>query len=181
MKHDFLDRYSRLDSVVHRQSAALKLAGALVVVLATVIVPRTAWVFFGVTGLILLVLAGLSRLPALFLLRRMLTLEPEQKDICGLIPGKEFRHPEAVGAEGVFQPAQKLAVQIHVGVAVDAVQDQFLFQAGRGRGEFRAQPPVPGRHPQAPARLVAEVRIGHASVAHQGGVEVAGQGEVMPG
>ena len=76
MKHDFLDRYSRRDSLIHRQSAGLKLTGALVVVLVTVIMPRTAWTFFGVTGLILVGLAGLSRLPALFLLRRMLTLEP---------------------------------------------------------------------------------------------------------
>ena len=76
MKHDFLDRYSRRDSLIHRQSAGLKLTGALVVVLVTVIMPRTAWTFFGVTGLMLVGLAGLSRLPALFLLRRMLTLEP---------------------------------------------------------------------------------------------------------
>ncbi|MEI8064522.1 MAG: cobalt ECF transporter T component CbiQ [Verrucomicrobiota bacterium] len=76
MKHDFLDRYSRLDSGIHRQPTGLKLAMALTVVLAVVSAPRTAWSFFGVTSLILLMLAGISRLPVTFLLRRLLLLEP---------------------------------------------------------------------------------------------------------
>ena len=76
MKHNFLDRYSRLDSGIHRQPAGLKLALALAVALTVVSAPRTAWLFFGVISLVLLTLAGISRLPVMFLLRRLLLLEP---------------------------------------------------------------------------------------------------------
>ena len=39
MRHDFLDRYSRLDSPIHRLPAAAKLAAALTLVMAIVLVP----------------------------------------------------------------------------------------------------------------------------------------------
>jgi cobalt/nickel transport system permease protein len=76
MRRDFLDRYSRLDSPVHRLSAAVKLLVALSVVVATVVIP-----IFGVAYFILVVsfLAGVaaaSRISPHFLLKRLLFLEP---------------------------------------------------------------------------------------------------------
>ena len=64
------------DSVVHRLPAALKLGVALVIIVATVLTPIQwrAW-FIGVAVLLVL-MAGLSRLPLFFLFRRLLLLSP---------------------------------------------------------------------------------------------------------
>jgi cobalt/nickel transport system permease protein len=64
------------DSLVHRLAAALKLGVALVIIVATVLAPIQwrAW-FISVTMLLLLT-AGLSRLPLFFLFRRLLVLSP---------------------------------------------------------------------------------------------------------
>ena len=43
MRHDFIDRYSRLDSPLHRLPAGLKLAAALGTVLVTAMLPVGAW------------------------------------------------------------------------------------------------------------------------------------------
>jgi cobalt/nickel transport system permease protein len=76
VRHDFLDKWSRLDSPVHRAPAAAKLALALAIVLATVLVPsRQPW-FFAAVALALLATALLSRVPARFLVGRLLLLEP---------------------------------------------------------------------------------------------------------
>ncbi len=76
MRHDFLDKWSRLDSPVHRLPPAAKLLGAVALVLATVVVPvRSPWLFAGV-GLLLLLLVLLSRVPVRFLALRLLLLEP---------------------------------------------------------------------------------------------------------
>jgi cobalt/nickel transport system permease protein len=76
MRHDFLDRWSRLDSPIHRAPAALKLGLALAAVVTTVVVPVAfPWVFV-VVALLLVAVAGVSRVPAPFLLRRLLLLEP---------------------------------------------------------------------------------------------------------
>jgi cobalt/nickel transport system permease protein len=76
VRHDFLDKWSRLASPVHRLPAAWKLASALAVVLANVVVPvRFPW-FFAAVALALLLVARLSRVPARFLVGRLLLLEP---------------------------------------------------------------------------------------------------------
>jgi cobalt/nickel transport system permease protein len=64
------------DSLVYRLPAALKLGVALVIIVATVLVPIQwqAW-FIGVAGLLILT-AGMSRLPLFFLFRRLLVLSP---------------------------------------------------------------------------------------------------------
>jgi cobalt/nickel transport system permease protein len=76
MRHDFLDRYSRWSSPIHRLPAILKLSTALGMVVATVLMPSTRGFFFGGLALCLLVIAGLSRIPPRFLVRRLVMLEP---------------------------------------------------------------------------------------------------------
>jgi len=76
MHHDFLDRYSRLDSPVHRLPAALKLALALTFVFVTVALPLSARSWFIGLAVTLIAVAVLSRIPWLFLLKRILFLEP---------------------------------------------------------------------------------------------------------
>ena len=76
MRHDFLDRYSRHDSPVHRLSAGLKLAAALLLVLLFVLVPlATHWLFAAAAGgLVGVALA--ARIPAGYLAKRLLLVEP---------------------------------------------------------------------------------------------------------
>lgn len=76
MRHDFLDKWSRLDSPIHRAPSALKLALALATVVVTAVTPiQRSWVFI-VIGSSLALVALVSRIPALFLLRRLALLEP---------------------------------------------------------------------------------------------------------
>jgi cobalt ECF transporter T component CbiQ len=76
MRPNFLDRYSRLDSPVHRVPAGVKVLAALSIVIATALVPiRFPGFFLAVVGLLLLV-AGVSRIPPAFVLRRLALLEP---------------------------------------------------------------------------------------------------------
>ncbi len=76
MRHDFLDRYSRLESPVHRLSATLKLLTALTFIVLTVTFPfHQGWPFLILTGF--LVAGGiLSKIPWRFLIGRLLILEP---------------------------------------------------------------------------------------------------------
>ena len=76
MHHDYLDRYSGLDSPVHRTPAGVKLACALLLLLATILIPMSRAVFFAGMAFALITIAALSRVPLGFLLRRLLMLEP---------------------------------------------------------------------------------------------------------
>ncbi len=76
MHHDFLDRFSRLDSPVHRLPAALKMAAALFFILIVVISPLRIVYPFPVVALLLVLTIALSRVPAGFFLKRLLVFEP---------------------------------------------------------------------------------------------------------
>ena len=76
MRHEFLDRYSRLQSPVHRLPAGLKLAAALAVVVVSVTAPIGSWLWFAAATLALLAVAVLARLPLGSVARRLLLLEP---------------------------------------------------------------------------------------------------------
>ena len=76
MRHDFLDRYSRLDSPIHRLPPALKLVSALALVLAVVLLPPSRPVLLAAVAVVLLVVAGLSRIPWPALVWRVIVLEP---------------------------------------------------------------------------------------------------------
>jgi cobalt/nickel transport system permease protein len=74
--HDFLDKWSRLGSPVHRAPAALKLALALVIVVLTVVTPLArSWVFV-LVALALSLVTLASRIPPRFVLGRLLLVEP---------------------------------------------------------------------------------------------------------
>ena len=76
MHHDYLDRFSRLESPIHRAPAGLKLAFALLVLLTVILVPVSHGVFFGGIALVLVAIAAASRVPPVFLAKRLLMLEP---------------------------------------------------------------------------------------------------------
>jgi cobalt/nickel transport system permease protein len=76
MRHDFLDRYSRLDSPIHRLPAGFKLALSLVLTVVVVTTAIDHALFFGGVTILLVVVAVMSRIPPLFLVRRLALLEP---------------------------------------------------------------------------------------------------------
>lgn len=76
MRHDFLDRYSRSDSPIHRQSTVVKLVVALTLVLAVVLLPHSLILLLVPISLVLVAVAGLSRIPWRFLLWRVILFEP---------------------------------------------------------------------------------------------------------
>jgi cobalt/nickel transport system permease protein len=76
MHHDFVDRYSRLESPAHRLPAGAKLAFAATTILSIVAIPIVhAW-FFVAVSVLLFAVAAVSRIPPRFLARRILFLEP---------------------------------------------------------------------------------------------------------
>ena len=76
MRLDLLDRYSRLDSPVHRLPAVTKLVVAVGCVVATVLLPASRPAGFALIAVAVLVAAVLSRIPPTFLGKRLLLLEP---------------------------------------------------------------------------------------------------------
>lgn len=75
MRHDFFDRWSRLDSPVHRAPAGVKASLALLVIVAVATAPlRWPWVF-GAAAALLIAAAAASRVPPAFLVKRLLAME----------------------------------------------------------------------------------------------------------
>jgi cobalt/nickel transport system permease protein len=75
MEHDFLDRYSRMSSPVHRLPASAKLVAALAIVVFLTWVPRGEWVWLQGAAVLLLAVTGLAGLPWGFVIRRLLFAE----------------------------------------------------------------------------------------------------------
>lgn len=84
MRADLFDRWCYVDSPIHRRPAALKLAAALAIVIVTAVLPVGRWDGFAVIALLLTGVAAASRVPASFILRRLVTLEPVALGVAGL-------------------------------------------------------------------------------------------------
>jgi cobalt/nickel transport system permease protein len=76
MRHNLFVSYSHLGSPVHRAHAGLKLTVALAVVTTVVVAPPSVTPLFVTLALFLVLTAAASRIPPLFLLKRVLLLEP---------------------------------------------------------------------------------------------------------
>ncbi|MDP2885259.1 MAG: cobalt ECF transporter T component CbiQ [Ignavibacteria bacterium] len=76
MRHDFLDRYSRLDSPIHRLPTTVKLLSTLCIISATVTIHFTQTWFFIIVAGVLLILSALTTIPWRFLFGRLMVLEP---------------------------------------------------------------------------------------------------------
>ena len=62
--------------MIHRLPAAVKLVGALALVVAMLLLPPAEPIYLGVAAALVLAIAALSRVSALFLAKRLLLLEP---------------------------------------------------------------------------------------------------------
>ena len=76
MRHDFLDRFSRISSPIHRLPTIVKLLGAVCIIAATVTVHFSSGWFFALVGAALLIIASFSAIPWKFILGRLILLEP---------------------------------------------------------------------------------------------------------
>jgi cobalt/nickel transport system permease protein len=84
MRLDLLDRHSNLDSPIQRLPAAVKLAVAVALVLTTVLLPVSQPSCFAFVGAAVLIAAVLSRIPPVFLVKRLLLLEPIALSVAAL-------------------------------------------------------------------------------------------------
>lgn len=76
MRHNYIDRYARIDSPVHRLPPWLKLLASVLLILWTVVTPPSDTWFFAGCGVFLVVVVIAARIPAGFVAVRLLTLEP---------------------------------------------------------------------------------------------------------
>lgn len=75
MRHSFLDRYSRLVSPIHGLSILSKLATTMILLIIIVTLPVAFYGIFAGLLFLLCIVAIMSRIPLLFLLKRMALLE----------------------------------------------------------------------------------------------------------
>ena len=76
MLHPTLDRFSRIDSPIHRIRTHVKIVALIVMLLVIAATPLSYPIVFACAGVLLVSVAVLSRVPPTFLLRRMFLLQP---------------------------------------------------------------------------------------------------------
>ncbi len=76
MRHAFIDKYSNISSPVQKIDPLIKLLSALLIILALVSQPYDRFLPFAVYGLLVLVLLMLSRIPPVYVMKRLLIVLP---------------------------------------------------------------------------------------------------------
>jgi cobalt/nickel transport system permease protein len=76
MRHDFIDRFSRINSPIHCQRTSIKVVIAFILVICTVMLPISLILYFVIVLFILIVIAAISKIPKGFLAKRLVLLEP---------------------------------------------------------------------------------------------------------
>ena len=76
MRHDFIDRYSKLESPVHKRDARAKTIALLAIIVVCVTTPPRAWFAFCIYAALVVVIAVASRVPFRYLLTRVLIVVP---------------------------------------------------------------------------------------------------------
>lgn len=93
MKHDYADRYARLESPVHARDARAKTIALFAIIIACVTTPPTAWFAFCIYAGLVVILAVASRIPFRYLLSRCLVVVPFILVVAVFIP---FMHRPGV-------------------------------------------------------------------------------------
>jgi len=86
LKHDYLDKYSRLDSFIHKLDPRVKLICFFLAVLAVVSEPRGDLTGFPFYYLLIFLLVMVSRIPLVFVLKRCLIASPFIVMAAGVLP-----------------------------------------------------------------------------------------------
>lgn len=86
MKHDYLDKYSRLDSFIHQRDPRVKLICFFLAVVAVVSEPKGDITGFPFYYLLMFLLLAASRIPVVFVLKRCLIASPFIVMAAGVLP-----------------------------------------------------------------------------------------------
>ncbi|MBD3412925.1 MAG: cobalt ECF transporter T component CbiQ [Candidatus Aminicenantes bacterium] len=95
MKHDYLDKYSRLDSFIHKLDPRVKLICFFLAVVAVVSEPRGDLTGFPFYYLLIILLLAASRIPLSFVLKRCLIASPFIVMAAGVLPLSYLLSPGA--------------------------------------------------------------------------------------
>lgn len=76
MNHAFIDEHSRIDSIVNRLDPRIKMISFVSIVLFVIFTPADAMIRLGLYGTLIFVLACLSRIPIVYLIKRVLAVVP---------------------------------------------------------------------------------------------------------
>jgi cobalt/nickel transport system permease protein len=76
MRHDFIDRYSRLKSPIHDLPSELKLFSTMIIIIATVVVPGNYYFYFLSVTLFLSIIILISTISIGFIFKRLILMEP---------------------------------------------------------------------------------------------------------
>jgi cobalt/nickel transport system permease protein len=76
MRHDFLDRYSRLKSPIHRAPTVIKMFASLCLIASIVAVRFSHEWFFLLVALVLITVSAATTIPWSFIFGRLIMLEP---------------------------------------------------------------------------------------------------------
>jgi cobalt/nickel transport system permease protein len=76
MHSHFVENYSHFDSPVHRLPTWLKMAAAVGIVVASVVIPIHFVAYFICLAIVLFLVAAASQIPGMFLVKRLIYLEP---------------------------------------------------------------------------------------------------------
>lgn len=100
MKHSFIDKYSDLDSFIHKLDPRTKLIASLAFVLAVVLTPPNKWQVFVFYFCTITVLLILSKLPPFYVVKRSLVIIPFVLLIAIFIPF--FKEGEVAGSYNIW-------------------------------------------------------------------------------
>jgi len=100
VKHSFIDRYSDLDSLIHRLDPRTKLVTSVVFIVLVVLTPIRNWQAFILYFCLMATLLIISKLPPLYVLKRSLVIFPFVLLIAIFIPF--FKPGEIAGSYNIW-------------------------------------------------------------------------------
>ncbi|MBL7091928.1 MAG: cobalt ECF transporter T component CbiQ [Candidatus Omnitrophica bacterium] len=76
MKHSYIDRYSGIDSFIHRIDPRVKIAGVFSLIFSIILARADSFVSFALYALFIAILIFISKIPLIFILKRSLVVIP---------------------------------------------------------------------------------------------------------
>ncbi len=102
MEHSFIDRYSNINSIIHRLDPRVKIISIFLYIIFVVLTPPDRFSQFVVYSGLIFLLIFLSQLPFGYVLRRILIVLPFVVLVVLFIPFYEFDNPVGIYKYGKF-------------------------------------------------------------------------------
>lgn len=122
MQHSFIDKYHYLDSPLHRLDPRVRVCLFLLLILAAVTTPAVSMFRLAATALFLAVVVAVSRIPPLFILKRVLAVLPFLIMALFMAPFLKVSHPTVV----LDMRLAKIAVDSRVVIVVAAFMKALI-------------------------------------------------------